>query len=430
LCGTSHTNAPRASMLARPIAVTAHRDPPATLDTPAVPDTSQGPPLSIGRSTASSWREHALARVAEHRFLKLWLEGQIDRRNKRALDAIESHLTLAEKAADGTEPHGMKRLWAALRGASVERARSHLDAAESELIRLAPDSYLLGQLPSLVAHVRAHLPKDDPRRVGIEEIYKRANERVARRNLASPNGRPREKVEDRFEDVERDTIVAAVRHASAHARREVTRVRSFRNVLLVTAVFLTLGAAGMVVVGVTNPSVVPLCFNPDGMVVCPTDDRPAPGQSGARGGTAAPQLTPKQQARVDNVMRDTANKWDIPLVELVGFIAAAVAAASALRRIRGTSTEYSLPVALAVLKLPTGALTALLGLLLMRGDFIPGLSALDSTAQIIAWAILFGYAQQLLTRFVDDRAQGLLADVAPGDPAQRREPASTPVGAY
>ncbi len=66
--------------------------------------------------------------------------------------------------------------------------------------------------------------------------------------------------------------------------------------------------------------------------------------------------------------------------------------------IRGTSTPYSLPVALALLKLPTGALTALLGLLLMRGNFVPGLSALDSSAQIIAWAIVFGYAQQLLTR--------------------------------
>ena len=33
----------------------------------------------------------------------------------------------------------------------------------------------------------------------------------------------------------------------------------------------------------------------------------------------------------------------------------------------------------------------------MRGEFVPGLSALDSPAQIIAWAILFGYAQQLFT---------------------------------
>jgi hypothetical protein len=41
----------------------------------------------------------------------------------------------------------------------------------------------------------------------------------------------------------------------------------------------------------------------------------------------------------------------------------------------------------------------------MRGQFIPGLSALDSSGQIIAWAILLGYSQQLLTRMVDQRVQ-------------------------
>jgi hypothetical protein len=43
----------------------------------------------------------------------------------------------------------------------------------------------------------------------------------------------------------------------------------------------------------------------------------------------------------------------------------------------------------------------------------PGLSALDTPAQIIGWAIVFGYAQQLFTRFVDARAQTVL-DTATG----------------
>ena len=87
---------------------------------------------------------------------------------------------------------------------------------------------------------------------------------------------------------------------------------------------------------------------------------------------------------------------------------------------------------MAVLKLPTGALTAVLGLLLMRGQFVPGLSALDSPAQIIAWAIVFGYAQQLFTRFVDQRAQSVLDNAgqlsAPAEPTERA-PAPEPVPA-
>ena len=64
-----------------------------------------------------------------------------------------------------------------------------------------------------------------------------------------------------------------------------------------------------------------------------------------------------------------------------------------------------------VLKLPTGALTAVLGLLLMRGQFVPGLSNLDTSAQIVAWAVVFGYAQQLFTRLVDERGQAVLQAV-------------------
>jgi len=115
-----------------------------------------------------------------------------------------------------------------------------------------------------------------------------------------------------------------------------------------------------------------------------------------------------RQETADKVMREAASGWDVAVVELVGLVAAAIAAAAAVRKVRGTSTPYSLPVALAVLKLPTGALTALLGLLLMRGGFVPGLSALDSSAQIIAWALVFGYSQQLLTRFIDNQAQTVL----------------------
>ncbi|MEU0169630.1 hypothetical protein ABZ214_29990 [Streptomyces iakyrus] len=52
-----------------------------------------------------------------------------------------------------------------------------------------------------------------------------------------------------------------------------------------------------------------------------------------------------------------------------------------------------LPLASAVLKLPTGALSAFLGLLLIRGAFVPGLSDLDSRAQVLAWAAASGAAQ-------------------------------------
>ena len=56
----------------------------------------------------------------------------------------------------------------------------------------------------------------------------------------------------------------------------------------------------------------------------------------------------------------------------------------------------------------------MIGLIALRGGFVPGLSELDSQQQIIAYALVFGYAQQLATGFLDQRAQKLQeTDVAP-----------------
>ena len=110
-------------------------------------------------------------------------------------------------------------------------------------------------------------------------------------------------------------------------------------------------------------------------------------------------------------MSEAVNPSDMALIEIIGLIAAVVASIVALRNVRGTSTPYSLSVALALVKIPLGALTAVLGLVLMSGGFVPGLSALDTSAQILAWALVFGFSQQLLTRLVDQRAESLLQSV-------------------
>jgi tetrahydromethanopterin S-methyltransferase subunit C len=151
--------------------------------------------------------------------------------------------------------------------------------------------------------------------------------------------------------------------------------------------------------GVVRPHLVSLCFEPQQLreLVCPTAQSPL-----TRNGRALD---------VDLVVQTTVSKADVLLVEFIGVVAAAVTGAAALRHIRGTSTPFGVPVALTVLKLPTGALTAFLGLLLMRGGFVPGLTALDNTQQIIAWAVVFGASQQLVTGLVDRQAQNVLDSV-------------------
>jgi hypothetical protein len=328
---------------------------------------ASSPPFPLGKTAWKPWREHALAKIAEQRFFLTWLQsGPEARISDDVVQTLEHHWVAASEAAQSSSR----------RGAVVERVTSHLDAVDTDLLRLAPDSYVYGQLPGLLAAVKVQLPAEDLRRTRIEAIANR-----------TPEG-------TELSQFERDLIIATSHAVNSEARRQVTRLRSFKNVLFVTAAFLAVGAIALALLGFVAPGKLPVCFSPDGNIVCPTST-----------GSVEPGAS---QSVIDSAMRAQAGDWDIFLVEMIGLLAAALAAATSVRKIRGTSTPFGLPVALAVLKLPTGALTAVLGLVLMRGEFIPGLSALDTSGQIISWAVLLGYSQQVLTRLVDQRAQTVL----------------------
>jgi hypothetical protein len=370
--------------------------PPAAPSAPPPRNHRRTPEFPIGEPVPTAWREDALTRAKELDSLRAWLlDASPAGANEPWWSAIREHLEAVKQAAEGKRRTG--RVWASVTGSTIGRAMSNLDAAEANLLRVAPDSYLVGQMPSLLNHVQRHLDSEDPRRRELERLARRLG---PDHTLA---GSPDLTV---ITEGERNTIVSSMRGASKAALREQLRVRSFRNVLLVTSLVMTLIAVGVAVLGFISPAAIPLCFQPERsgqtVVVCPTQQS-ALLETGEESGPAAPD--------VDDVVKRTAGPADLLVVELIGLTAAAVAAATALRGIRGSSEPYGLPVALATLKLPMGAVTAFLGLLLMRGQFVPGLSALDTSAQILAWALVFGYAQQLFTRLVDQQAHSVLNTV-------------------
>ena len=242
-----------------------------------------------------------------------------------------------------------------------------------------PPEYVLGQMPSLLQHVRCHLVPGDQRREEFEHIARRLG-----LNDPHPTETPDRALYDERKcivDLERGQIVTAMRAASSASLREQVRVRSFRNVLLVTTAVTTMLAIVLAIVGWLYPALIPLCFAPQeagqAVVVCPT-------QQSAPFSTTQSSATPAQTSEdIDDAIARTATPWDLLVVELVGLTAAALAATAAIRRLKGSSERYGLPVALAALKLPTGAVTAFLVLLLMRGQFVPGLSALDALTLLV-----------------------------------------------
>jgi hypothetical protein len=360
------------------------------------------------RSLASaSWREGVLARAMELEALSAWLTRDLEPEKSRELaEAIAGHLDAARRAA--TEKTRWYRLSADR--SLFERATSNLDVAEAELLNFAPPRYLVGVMPSLLNKVERHLNSDDPRRQEFERIAQRLGVKDPEHPLLRDADRQTLTKQEETISQQRGKIVSAVRGANSEARRNQLSVSTFRNIVAGTTLVITVLAGGIAVLGFFNPTTIPLCFQPEKsgqtLVVCPT--------------AQSTLVTTTQQSRpaapdVDDVIMRTVGREDLFIIELVGLAAASVAAVNAIRVLRGSTDPWGLSVALAALKLPTGALTAFLGILLMRGQFVPGLGALDAPGQILAWAAVFGYAQRLFTRLVDQQAYSVLDPVRNAD---------------
>ncbi|WP_437014544.1 hypothetical protein [Streptomyces sp. enrichment culture] len=287
---------------------------------------------------------------------------------------MRSHLEKARSAAD--EDFGWRMPWSG--STAREGVCSNIRNAEVLLIQLVSDDEASGRVSEVMALVKDHLDADDPRRV---RLALRLRPIISGDITAS----------------DRDLMGRALDAAYCSLDDELARVRSLRNILWAATVLVVIGVVNLALYGWFSPSSLSLCFSPQGgsgdkvTVVCPTSEhygRPA-----------------------DTDASDLAAATDILTVEIAGLAGAALTVIASLRRIRGTDSPYMLPLASAVLKLPTGALSAFLGLLLIRGAFVPGLSDLDSRAQVLAWAAAFGAAQHLVTRLVDDRAQMTLSEV-------------------
>ncbi|MFJ8199826.1 hypothetical protein [Streptomyces sp. NPDC096152] len=271
---------------------------------------------------------------------------------------IETHLNAARQAADRK-----KNLWAIITGADIDRAFANIHRAETKLIRLTPEGEL-GELgPFVLANARQHLGGEDPRRARLEAQLRSNGHRLT-------------------EDM-RELAITTLLAAQMAEEKERAKARSFRNILLASVMATAVIAGLFIFWGFFSPSTIVsnICFKPD---------------------PAKPQICP---------IGNSATGQDMLMVMAFGSAAAAFAAAVSLKGIQGTSTPYSVPLMLVLLRIPVGALAALMGLVLIHGGFVPGLSNLDSGPQIIAWAILFGILQESVTRLVDRQGKDVLNNV-------------------
>ncbi|MFI9170122.1 hypothetical protein [Streptomyces lincolnensis] len=330
------------------------------------------------RTHKTAWRERAAARI-------LFLEQQADRESCRAAadqaEQCERERTLAGIARQleeaGNAVSAPRRPFTG--AAALERTWANVRGADVLLLRLCSDEDLIGRSTDVLRQVEQHLRPADPLRVQAETVAER---------VAGNGPRPGD----------RALLVLALGASYDALDAEFSRVRSLSIILRIATFFVLLGAGGLAVWGWFCPDSLSMCFLPEGKdVACPSGE----------------------SHRVKGQLpSEYAQEVDVLVIEAAGLAGAALTVIASLRQIQGTSSPYMLPLAAALLKFPTGALTAFIGVLLIRGAFIPGLSDLDSSPQIVAWAVIFGAGQHLVTRFVDARARETLSDVGrpPADP--------------
>jgi hypothetical protein len=276
-------------------------------------------------------------------------------------------------------------------GASVEAAYVNLHEAEIALAQLLPEDEIQARIPEALARLQT-MDITDPRRRGAE------------RQLA-PTA-PKSQLKAAFQ--------SAVRTGLELKDQQHDRLRGFRNITLSATVGLMVLVVAVCLVGAFKPDALPLCFGPPPTTA--TGDVPAPVQGPS--GVACP--SEEEPPTPGKSPRRLPAPGDITLVALLGVLGGGLSGAIGIRNLQGSSTPYDVPVVLSLLKLPSGALSALIGLLFVRGGFVPGLSQLDSQPQILAYAFLFGISQQLVTRLVDQQAQDILTKVPSKEPTSAK----------
>ena len=328
-----------------------------------------------------------------------------------AREAVKKHLDAARQAAGASDRRARaERLVDLWNGASVCGAFANLHAARVVLVDLYAEEDIQAAAPAVLARLQTCLPPSDQRRQRAVALFGSQISGVP----ADAHRHGWLTGEDRIQPTKPRPLTfrghpgcstgklasrrAALRDAMQvsydAADQQYARVRSFRNVLITGTILLSMLVLAVCLLGARNPKAIPLCFNPSStstvaavnalQKVCPTSE------------TANPNAPPR---------------GDVAVVALMGVLGAALSATLAVQKLRGTAAPYAVPVSLAFFKLPAGALTAIAGLLLIKGGFVPGFSQLDSQGQILAYAILFGVAQHLVTRLVDQRADDVLSSL-------------------
>jgi hypothetical protein len=275
------------------------------------------------------------------------------------LQAVARALTDADAALDAG--NAFRRLQEWWTGSAVTAAWESVHIAEAELVEVGPDEDVRAAIPRLRAWIKDVIPAKS--RALYDDPLKAMQEPDAK--------------------VDRAVVRGAYSAAINMNNDKHAGLREFRNLLL--AVSLGLGVI-LLSIGAwhaLNPAALSLCSDAvGGEVTCFGGGSETTGRA-------------------------------VFEIEAIGALAGLLGVAYLLTKFKRTPARYNVLAAQAILKPIAGAAAALIGVLLLQsGLLIAPVAA--GTAAMLAYAAVFGFSQELLTRFVDKKAARLLGEKESG----------------
>ncbi|MEX0972392.1 MAG: hypothetical protein WDZ46_03945 [Solirubrobacterales bacterium] len=272
--------------------------------------------------------------------------------------AIERSLGDAKEAID--LPASSDRVAAWWTGSAITAAWEPIHEAEARLIPLERAKDVQAILPRLLSWIQHTMPAGT-RREGYEKDLR---EQIDSGKLDSAL------IQRAFEDV---TAVNRERYAN---------LRGFRNNLILVTAMLAALVGTLSLWHLANPEFISFCAD-------------AVGADGA----------------VETACFGAASEprgGDVLLVALFGAIGGMLAIAFGLAETKSPPSRYDPRIWQIGLKAAAGSATALAGVLLIQADLVVAPADSPSEALYLAYATIFGFSQQLFTRFVDKRAGELI----------------------
>lgn len=195
------------------------------------------------------------------------------------------------------------------RGTSVKRGHYCLHVAKTALVDVLDEHKLDARIPAALARLSDCLPAGDPRRQQVEALAQGCAVGL---------------------EEKRAQLKQALEVGYDAADQLHSRLRAFRNLLISVGAVILLFMAILIGVVWSSPSSVPFCFTPAVTAL--------PATAAAATSSAARVVCPSGEDPVRGPFQQALSAPDIAIVAGLGTVGGALAAAFAIRNLRGTST--------------------------------------------------------------------------------------------